>query len=110
MKKPVVRKLRCAVYTRKSTEEGLDMEFNSLDAQREACEAYVASQKQDRRSSMRSPTRSAPTISACRRRRRRCGWRCRPAPARPLKGRPVHRNWVVEVSAEFTPRARYFVN
>jgi DNA invertase Pin-like site-specific DNA recombinase len=47
MKKPVVRKLRCAVYTRKSTEEGLDMEFNSLDAQREACEAYVASQKQE---------------------------------------------------------------
>ena len=45
MKKPVVRKLRCAVYTRKSSEEGLDMEFNSLDAQREACEAYVASQK-----------------------------------------------------------------
>jgi site-specific DNA recombinase len=43
--KPVVRKLRCAVYTRKSTEEGLDMEFNSLDAQREACEAYIASQK-----------------------------------------------------------------
>ncbi|HWA84098.1 MAG TPA: recombinase family protein, partial [Fimbriimonadaceae bacterium] len=40
-----VRKLRCAVYTRKSSEEGLDMEFNSLDAQREACEAYVASQK-----------------------------------------------------------------
>jgi site-specific DNA recombinase len=45
MKKPVVRKLRCAIYTRKSTEEGLEMEFNSLDAQREACEAYVASQK-----------------------------------------------------------------
>jgi site-specific DNA recombinase len=45
MTKPVVRKLRCAVYTRKSTEEGLEMEFNSLDAQREACEAYVASQK-----------------------------------------------------------------
>jgi len=41
----VVRKLRCAVYTRKSTEEGLEMEFNSLDAQREACEAYIASQK-----------------------------------------------------------------
>ena len=36
MKKPAIRKLRCAVYTRKSTEEGLDMEFNSLDAQREA--------------------------------------------------------------------------
>jgi len=45
MKKPIVRKLRCAVYTRKSSEEGLEQEFNSLDAQREACEAYVASQK-----------------------------------------------------------------
>ena len=44
MKAPV-RKIRCAVYTRKSTEEGLDQEFNSLDAQREACEAYIASQK-----------------------------------------------------------------
>ncbi|QWG20702.1 recombinase family protein [Bradyrhizobium sediminis] len=42
---PSVRKLRCAVYTRKSTEEGLEMEFNSLDAQREACEAYVTSQR-----------------------------------------------------------------
>ena len=39
------RRARCAVYTRKSSEEGLDMEFNSLDAQREACEAYVISQK-----------------------------------------------------------------
>ncbi len=38
-------KKRCAVYTRKSTEEGLDMEFNSLDAQREACDAYILSQK-----------------------------------------------------------------
>src|SRR5437762_1446157 len=45
MKKPVVRKFRCAVYTRKSSEEGLEQEFNSLDAQREACEAYIASQK-----------------------------------------------------------------
>jgi len=43
--RPAIRKLRCAVYTRKSTEEGLEMEFNSLDAQREACEAYVASQR-----------------------------------------------------------------
>src|SRR5918993_3428006 len=40
-----VRKLRCAVYTRKSSEEGLDQEFNSLLAQREGCEAYVASQR-----------------------------------------------------------------
>jgi DNA invertase Pin-like site-specific DNA recombinase len=39
------RKLRCAVYTRKSSEEGLEMEFNSLDAQREACEAFIASQR-----------------------------------------------------------------
>lgn len=36
--------LRCAIYTRKSTEHGLELEFNSLDAQREACEAYVKSQ------------------------------------------------------------------
>ena len=35
------RSLRCAIYTRKSTEHGLDQEFNSLDAQREACEAYI---------------------------------------------------------------------
>src|ERR1700722_16719995 len=41
----VTRKLRCAVYTRKSSEEGLEMEFNSLDAQREACEAYIVSQR-----------------------------------------------------------------
>jgi site-specific DNA recombinase len=45
MNKAAVRKLRCAVYTRKSSEEGLDQEFNSLDAQRDACEAYIASQK-----------------------------------------------------------------
>lgn len=38
------RPLRCAIYTRKSTEEGLDQAFNSLDAQREACEAYIRSQ------------------------------------------------------------------
>src|SRR6476620_5228094 len=36
--------LRCAIYTRKSTDHGLEQEFNSLDAQREACEAYVKSQ------------------------------------------------------------------
>lgn len=35
----------CAIYTRKSTEEGLDQDFNTLDAQREACEAYILSQK-----------------------------------------------------------------
>lgn len=41
------RRLRCAIYTRKSSEEGLEQEFNSLDAQREACEAYILSQKHD---------------------------------------------------------------
>src|SRR6202171_2574123 len=35
---------RCAIYTRKSTEHNLDLEFNSLDAQRESCEAYIKSQ------------------------------------------------------------------
>ena len=38
------RHRRCAIYTRKSTEHGLEQEFNSLDAQREACEAYIKSQ------------------------------------------------------------------
>ena len=37
-------KRRCAIYTRKSTEEGLEQAFNSLDAQREACAAYILSQ------------------------------------------------------------------
>lgn len=39
-----VKPVRCAIYTRKSTEHGLELEFNSLDAQREACEAYIKSQ------------------------------------------------------------------
>jgi DNA invertase Pin-like site-specific DNA recombinase len=42
-----MKKIRCAIYTRKSSEEGLDQDFNSLDAQREACAAYVASQKHE---------------------------------------------------------------
>lgn len=41
------RRLRCAIYTRKSTEEGLDQAFNSLDAQREACAAYILSQRHE---------------------------------------------------------------
>jgi len=41
------RTIRCAVYTRKSTDEGLEQDFNSLDAQREAGEAYIASQKSE---------------------------------------------------------------
>lgn len=42
-----MRRIRCAIYTRKSSEEGLEQDFNSLDAQREACEAYIASQKHE---------------------------------------------------------------
>ena len=42
--KPVIR---CAVYTRKSCEEGLEHSFNSLDAQREACEAFILSQRHE---------------------------------------------------------------
>src|SRR4029453_14049237 len=40
-------RIRCAIYTRKSSEEGLEQEFNSLDAQREACEAFIRSQKHE---------------------------------------------------------------
>jgi len=52
MAKPAVTgqsrtRLRCAVYTRKSSEEGLEQDFNSLHAQREACDAYIASQRQE---------------------------------------------------------------
>ena len=39
--------IRCAIYTRKSSYEGLQQDFNSLDAQREAAEAYIASQKNE---------------------------------------------------------------
>ena len=41
------RSIRCAIYTRKSSEEGLEQSFNSLDAQREACQAYILSQRQE---------------------------------------------------------------
>ncbi|MCA3324905.1 MAG: recombinase family protein [Roseomonas sp.] len=51
----IPRRLRCAIYTRKSSEEGLDMEFNSLDAQREACEAYIASQRSEGWAAIREP-------------------------------------------------------
>src|ERR1041384_1177126 len=47
MKKGIVTRKRCAVYTRKSSEEGLELEFNSLDAQRESCESYIASQRSE---------------------------------------------------------------
>src|SRR6185369_15290095 len=41
------KRIRCGIYTRKSTEEGLEQEFNSLDAQRESAEAFVAAQKHE---------------------------------------------------------------
>jgi DNA invertase Pin-like site-specific DNA recombinase len=48
MSRPEIRrKVRCAVYTRKSSEEGLELAFNSLDAQREACSAYIDSQRHE---------------------------------------------------------------
>ena len=40
-------RIRCAIYTRKSSEEGLEQSFNSLHAQREACEAYILSQRHE---------------------------------------------------------------
>jgi DNA invertase Pin-like site-specific DNA recombinase len=40
-------RIRCAIYTRKSSEEDLEQSFNSLDAQREACEAYIVSQRHE---------------------------------------------------------------
>src|SRR5690242_4326867 len=40
-------RIRCAIYTRKSSEEGLEQSFNSLQAQREACEAFIASQRHE---------------------------------------------------------------
>src|SRR6266849_6091846 len=45
--RPRTAPMRCAIYTRKSSEEGLEQDFNSLDAQREACEAYVKSQRHE---------------------------------------------------------------
>src|SRR5260370_14499387 len=47
MKPAIPKRQRCAIYTRKSTEHNLDLEFNSLDAQREACEAYIKSQSHE---------------------------------------------------------------
>ena len=45
MSEVLKRRMRCAVYTRKSSEEGLDQEYNSIDAQRDAGHAYIASQR-----------------------------------------------------------------
>src|SRR5262245_55689793 len=45
--RPVAKKLRCAIYTPKSSDEGLEQSFNSLHAQREACTAFILSQKHE---------------------------------------------------------------
>lgn len=47
MTKEAKKTVHCAIYTRKSTEEGLDQDYNSLDAQRDSAEAYVTSQKHE---------------------------------------------------------------
>ena len=47
MNAPVKKKVRCAIYTRKSTSEGLEKDFNTLEAQRESASAYIASQKHE---------------------------------------------------------------
>ena len=47
MKTVAPKRQRCAIYTRKSTEHNLDLAFNSLDAQREACAAFILSQKHE---------------------------------------------------------------
>jgi len=46
-RRPAPNEMRCAIYTRKSTEEGLEQEFNTLDAQREAGEAFIRSQQHE---------------------------------------------------------------
>ncbi len=76
--------VRCAIYTRNSTEEGLEQAFNSLDAQREASEAYIASQKSE-------------------------GWVCRTAtttsasPAATWNGPPCNACWPTSGPARSTP-------
>ena len=59
MRKNEIKKVRCCIYTRKSIEEGLDMSFNTLDAQREAGENYIASQKANAGYVFRSVTMTA---------------------------------------------------
>src|SRR5580704_10644568 len=55
--------VRCAIYTRKSSEEGLDQEFNSLQAQREACEAFIDSQRHEGWVCLRTPYDDGATMN-----------------------------------------------
>ncbi len=91
---PEARTIRCAIYTRKSSEEGLEQKFNSLDAQREACEAYIASQRPEGWVLVPTSTTTAafpaphgpPGVAApAGRHRGRAGSTCRR-----LQGRPAH--------------------
>jgi hypothetical protein len=84
MKITVPKPLRCAIYTRKSTEHNLDLAFNSLDAQREACEAYVKSQAHEgwrllpnryEMAGFPAPRWSVPLCNSCSKRSGRAGWR-----------------------------------
>jgi site-specific DNA recombinase len=79
-------RLRCAIYTRKSSDEGLEQAFNSLDAQREACAAFVLSQKHEGWSVLPAlyadggysgGTLGRPATASCRYRRRQSGCGCR---------------------------------
>ena len=61
---PALQVVRCAIYTRKSTEEGLDQEFNSLDAQREAAQAILSASSSKAGSRCPSATMMAATAAA----------------------------------------------
>jgi len=71
----VKKAVRCAVYTRKSTEEGLEQAFNSLDAQRQSAEAYVAARRQSAEAYVAARRQSAEAYVAARRHE---GWACLP--------------------------------
>ena len=73
------RNLRSAIYTRVSTDQGLEQDFNSLDAQREACEAYIKSQAHEgwRRFGIVTTTAAFPAGRWIGRRYRSCSSTCR---------------------------------
>ena len=75
------KRLRCAIYTRVSTDDGLDQDFNSLDAQREAAEAYIKSQAHEGWSLVRSAmtTAASPAARSSARRSSSCWPTSRPA-------------------------------
>ena len=64
MSEVLKRRMRCAVYTRKSTDEGLDQEYNSIDAQRDAGHAYIASQRAEGGFRWRTTTTIPPSRAA----------------------------------------------